>query len=148
MQNYISKMCELLHVLSSRPVHDILCLPFVRALFRDVQWWSALELELWSLKYQLVCGLSPHAHSRLHLRRTRRRILRLHPRRPNNSYSSNLGSNNSSDRNSNSAKVKVPPAIAAFKVLQPAKDLLEQTWGAAIAVVQANLSHSTCEVGA
>ena len=30
----------------------------------------------------------------------------------------------------------VPPAIAAFKVLQPAKDLLEQTWAAAIAGVQ------------
>lgn len=30
----------------------------------------------------------------------------------------------------------VPPAIAAFKVLQPAKELLEQTWAAAVAAVQ------------
>ncbi|KAH8982945.1 hypothetical protein EDB86DRAFT_3085814 [Lactarius hatsudake] len=30
----------------------------------------------------------------------------------------------------------VPPALAAFKVLQPAKELLEQTWAAAIAAVQ------------
>lgn len=30
----------------------------------------------------------------------------------------------------------LPPAIAAYKVLQPAKDLLEQTWAAAIAAVQ------------
>jgi hypothetical protein len=33
-------------------------------------------------------------------------------------------------------RIAVPPAIAAFKVLQPAKDLLEQTWEAAIAAVQ------------
>ncbi len=30
----------------------------------------------------------------------------------------------------------VPPALAAFKVLQPAKELLEQTWATAIAAVQ------------
>jgi hypothetical protein len=52
-------------------------------------------------------------------------------------------------------RIAVPPAIAAFKVLQPAKDLLEQTWEAAIAavqnefaVVQADLSRSAHETQA
>ena len=49
-------------------------------------------------------------------------------------------------------RVAVPPSIAAFKVLQPAKDLLEQTWEAAVgavqnefALVQADLAHSARE---
>jgi hypothetical protein len=38
------------------------------------------------------------------------------------------------------------PAIAAYKVLQPAKDLLEQTWAAAIAAVQQEFAAVTAEL--
>ncbi|KAI9455780.1 hypothetical protein BJY52DRAFT_1278564 [Lactarius psammicola] len=41
----------------------------------------------------------------------------------------------------------VPPALAAFKVLQPAKDLLEQTWAAAIAAVQQEFAAVHAELG-
>ena len=40
----------------------------------------------------------------------------------------------------------MPPAIAAFKVLQPAKDLLEQTWAAAIAAVQQEFAAVSAEL--
>ena len=38
------------------------------------------------------------------------------------------------------------PAIAAYKVLQPAKDLLEQTWAAAIAAVEQEFAAVTAEL--
>ncbi|KAH9057757.1 hypothetical protein EDB87DRAFT_1685916 [Lactarius vividus] len=41
----------------------------------------------------------------------------------------------------------VPPALAAFKVLQPAKELLEQTWAAAIASVQQEFAAVHVELG-
>ncbi|KAH8997045.1 hypothetical protein EDB86DRAFT_3076974 [Lactarius hatsudake] len=41
----------------------------------------------------------------------------------------------------------VPPALAAFKVLQPAKELLEQTWAAAIAAVQQEFAAVHAELG-
>ncbi|KAH9027948.1 hypothetical protein EDB85DRAFT_1892728 [Lactarius pseudohatsudake] len=44
-------------------------------------------------------------------------------------------------------RIAVPPALAAFKVLQPAKELLEQTWAAAIAAVQQEFAAVHAELG-